>query len=202
MEKNTCTNTKEYDQSEKIFAYEQMMKELSKNPNSSNQLKMLKMQKYFNGRMGDSGWFGRITEIFSHTVKSRKSWVALQGRDDSHIKFKKNGKIQYLPIEVKTNGGRISSLYERNAPKFIVYSLNINNSLTKEPRIVEPVIMRTQDFLQLLTECNAIKNTNGTNPELAIQAISKKLYIRLLEYPISYDRDAIYTEYDFEGIEI
>ena len=167
-----------------------------------NNARAEKMQKYYEGRDVDSGWFGRITELSIHTTKSRKTRVAKQGKADTHIKFEKNGKIQYLPCEVKTNGGRISSLYEKNAPKFVIYSMNVSNSLCKEPRIIPPVVIKTNDFLQLLEDCNAIKNTNGKNDELAIQAISKKLYERLLDYPITYDENAIYTEDDFEGLEI
>ena len=167
-----------------------------------NNARAEKMKKYFEGRDVDSGWFGRITELSIHTPKSRKAKVAKQGKADTHIKFERNGKFQYLPAEVKTNGGRISSLYEKNAPKFVIYSMNVSNSLCKEPRIIPPVVFQTSSFLQLLEDCGAIKHTNGKNDELAIQAISKKLYQRLLDYPIAYDEDNIYTDYDFEGLEI
>jgi len=167
-----------------------------------NNARAEKMLKYYEGRDVDSGWYGRIVELSSHTGKSRKIRVAKQGKADTHIKLEKNGKIRYLPCEVKTNGGRISSLYEKNAPKFVIYSMNVSNSLCKEPRIIPPVVIKTSDFLQLLEDCNAIKNTNGKNDELAIQAISKQLYQRLLDYPILYDENAIYTEDDFEGLEI
>ena len=87
-----------------------------------NNARAEKMQKYYEGRDVDSGWFGRITELSIHTTKSRKTRVAKQGKADTHIKFEKNGKIPIFTSEVKTNGGRISSLYEKNAPKFVIYS--------------------------------------------------------------------------------
>jgi hypothetical protein len=57
--------------------------------------------------------------------------------------------------------------------------------------------MRTEKFLAILEECNATKSTNGTNPEVAIQVTSKKLFIALSEYTLTYDPNHRYTETDF-----
>lgn len=148
------------------------------------------------------GTLGRVTELASATDRTHKTRVAKQGADDTHIKMSINGKTKYVACEVKTNGGRIESLYTKNAPKYVIYSMNVQNSLVKTPRVLAPIVIETKLFLRVLEECNAIKSTNGKNPERAIQATSKKLYARLLEYPIPYDANTTYTADDFDGIDI
>lgn len=145
---------------------------------------------------------GMITELASATDRTRKTRVAKQGANDTSIKMLVNGKIKYVPCEVKTNGGRVSALYEKNAPKYVIYSMNVQNSLVKTPRVLAPIVIRTDLFLTVLEECNALKNTNGVNPELAIQCTSKKLFARLSEYPIPYNANTVYSPSDFEDIEI
>lgn len=147
----------------------------------------------------DDGAFGRIVELASHTEKSRKTRVSKQGEKDTSIKFAVNGKIRYIPAEVKTNGGRIEGLYAPNAPKFVIYSMNVCNSLATYNTAKK--LFPTAIFLEMLETLNAIKSTNGTNPERAIQAVSKKLYTAVSDWPIEYDPNATYTADDFEGLE-
>lgn len=144
---------------------------------------------------------GRVTELASATDRTRKTRVAKQGATDTRIKMNVNGKVHYIACEVKTNGGRIESLYAKNAPKYVIYSMNVQNSIVKTPRVLAPIVIETKLFLKVLAECNAIKCTNGVNPERAIQATSKKLFARLSDYPIPYDANTIYTPNDFDGIE-
>jgi hypothetical protein len=39
------------------------------------------------------------------------------------------------------------------------------------------------------------------NPEPAIQVSSKRLFERLLDWPIPYEPDTVYTPDDFDGVE-
>lgn len=146
----------------------------------------------------DDGAFGRIVELASHTEKSRKTRVSKQGEKDTSIKFSVNGKTRYISAEVKTNGGRIEGLYSPNAPKFVIYSMNVCNSLAtyNTSKKVFPTVI----FLEMLETLNAIKSTNGTNPERAIQAVSKKLYTAVSDWSIEYNPNATYTADDFEGL--
>lgn len=146
----------------------------------------------------DDGAFGRIMELASHTEKSRKTRVSKQGEKDTSIKMLVNGKTRYVPAEVKTNGGRIEGLYASNAPKFIIYSMSVCNSLATYNTTKK--VFPTAIFLEMLETLNAIKSTNGKNPERAIQAVSKKLYNAVSDWPIEYNPNATYTADDFEGL--
>lgn len=168
--------------------------------NAGNLDRFFEMLRHFNNAANDSGAYGRIIEISSHTAKSRKISVASQGKRDTSVKMLVNGKIRYIAAEVKTNGGRIENLYKKGAPRFVVYSMNFHNSLAA--RELAPILIEREKFLQVLQECGAIKSTNGKNPEHAIQVTSKKLYLRLADYPIPYEPDTVYTEADFEGLEV
>ena len=143
----------------------------------------------------DNGAYGRIREIMNKSEHSKQANFAKQGKADCFVWM--DGKR--YNAEYKTNGGRIGALYGAKAPKFVVYEMDVCNSGTSnQRRVVEPVVMRTELFLELLAECNAIKSTNGTNPEPAIQVTSKTLYVRLSDYTLHYDPNRRYTAGDFE----
>lgn len=167
------------------------------------------MLRHLSNAGHDSGAYGRIAELASHTDKSRKVKVATQGKADTSIKLEVNGKVRYVPAEVKTNGGRIASLMAKGAPKYVVYSLDFvqkhkaskSRDAWEEERHIDPVVIPTATFLEMLAKCNAIKSTNGANPEPAIQVSSKRLYEILLDWPIPYEPDTVYTPDDFDGLE-
>ncbi len=100
-----------------------------------------------------------------------------------------------------------ASLYAKGAPNsyylllHFVQNTSLQSPAWEETRHVDPVIMPTDTFLALLVSCNAIKSTNGTNPEPAIQVSSKRLFERLLDWPIPYEPDTVYTPDDFDGVE-
>lgn len=143
----------------------------------------------------DDGAYGRIDEILSLSVRSIRTNFAKQGKADCFVYV--DGKR--YNAERKTNGGRIGSLYGKKAPKFVVYSMDICNAGTNNARrVIEPIVMRTEKFLAILEECHATKNTNGKNPEIAIQASSKVLFMALSEYSLAYDASIRYTADDFE----
>lgn len=150
--------------------------------------------RHFNNADNDSGAFGRIKEILSKSKHSRQINFAKQGRGDCFVYV--DGK-RYT-AECKTNGGRIGHLYEKNAPKYVVYSMDVCNAGTSHlRRQISQIVIRTDKFLAILEECGAIKNTNGKQPEPAIQVTSKALFIALDSYPLKYDSSRKYTESDF-----
>lgn len=158
----------------------------------------------------DCGRFGKVFEILSAPTTSRKKSVSAQGKAD--IYFHIDGKR--VKAEVKTNGGRIENLYRVRKPEnaFIVYYLNITTRTYTnkdgsigggQERIIEPIILTVRDFLKIVEDCNAVKTIGhkGQNDfERAIQADSKKLYNRLLDYPIPFERDTNYSTDDFEDL--
>lgn len=151
------------------------------------------------------GTAGRIFELECASVHSRKTHVSKQGQADIYIKYERGTR----PAECKTNGGRIGSLYAKNAPAFVIYRLDWvqhRKPTKKKPNgfcvsvYVEPKIIPTSLFLAKLAEFGAIKSTNGTNPEPAIQVSSKKWHEWLASYPVNYDSARCYTANDFENL--
>ena len=158
------------------------------------QARATEMRRIYANRATDTcGWFGRLVEVASHTNRSRQVKVARQGKVDTRVRLEVNGKVRSVPAESKTNGGRIGSLYEAGAPRFVVYTMNLCNAGTGNlPRRLAPVVVLREEFLSLLEECNAIKSTNGTNPEPAIQASSKRLYLAL-QNATPFEANRVYT---------
>ena len=175
--------------------------------------------KHYLENTADSGRMGRAFELSCARIRSAKTCVSKQGQADISVKMELDGKIRYIPAECKTTGGRIDDLLMgKNKSPFIVYRLQFvqKHKATKkaaeweENRSVPAVIVPTDLFLQMLTECNAIKAVahNGIQDGLAIQPSSKKMYERLTAYIENYgdcvlfDRERTYADFDFEGLEI
>lgn len=167
----------------------------------------------------DDGRFGRAFELSCARVNSAKICVSKQGQKDISVKMEINGKIRYIPAECKTNGGRIDDLLNgKNKSPFIVYRLQFvqKHKATKtapeweEVRAVPAVIVPTELFLRMITECNALKaiNHNGVQDGIGIQPSSKKMYERLTAYIENYgdcvlfDNERTYADFDFEGLEL
>ena len=167
----------------------------------------------------DDGRNGRAFELSCARVNSRKTCVSKQGKTDISIKIEINGKIRYIPAECKTNGGRVDDLLDgKNKSAFVIYRLQFvqKHKASKtapawdEIRSIPAVVMPTDLFLQMLTECNAIKAVahNGVQDGLAIQPSSKKMFERLTAYIENYgdcvlfDRERTYADFDFEDLEI
>lgn len=155
----------------------------------------------------DDGAHGRAFELECASAYSRKTHVGLNGEADVYVKVGK-GTVK---AECKTNGGRIESLLNgSNKAKYVIYRLDLTiehkAGKTKpawtEHRHINPVIIPTELFLEALEHFGAIKNTNGNNPERAIQVSSKKWYEWLLDYPMTYKPELRYSEDDFEGLTV
>ena len=167
----------------------------------------------------DDGRNGRAFELECARPASHKTCVSKQGQTDVSVKIEINGKIRYIPAECKTNGGRIDDLLTgKNKSAFVIYRLQFVQKhkasktapAREEHRNIPAVIIPTDLFLQMLTECNAIKAVahNGVQDGLAIQPSSKKMFERLTAYIENYgecvlfDRERTYADFDFEGLAV
>lgn len=170
--------------------------------------RQLKIEFWQNRINSNDGARGKIFELECALANSKKIDIGEVNESDVYIHV--GGKNSNVKAEVKTNGGRIESLLNgKNPSKYVIYRLDIDVKLpagkTKPARIehrhVEPVVIPTDIFINALKRFNAIKNTNGKQPERAIQVTSKKLYNWLLDWPIPYNPALIYQLSDFEGLE-
>lgn len=167
----------------------------------------------------DDGRFGRAFEVSCARPLSHKTEVSAQNRADVSIKMMVNGKIQYVHAECKTNGGRVNDLLDgSNKSRFVIYRLDTvqkHKATKKSPewveiRTVEPVVIPTDLFLEMLRECNALKTVahGGVVDGIAIQVSSKKMFERLTAYinnygkAVIFDRERIYEDWDFEDLEL
>lgn len=164
------------------------------------------------------GAMGRAFELSCARAGSRKTCVSKQGKVDVSVKVVVNGKAKYLPAECKTNGGRVDDLLSgSNKSAFVIYQLTFvqKHKATKkadaweEVRSVPAVIVPTALFLQMLTECNAIKAIahGGVQDGIAIQPSSKRMYERLTAYTenfpdMVFSPEATYEDWMFEGLEL
>lgn len=171
-------------------------------------MRMSEIERHTKNINHDDGAQGRIFEIECASKNSKKTRVSKQGETDIYIHIgTKNSNIK---AECKTNGGRIESLINgTNKAKFIIYRMDytIKHKASKtkperiERRFVSPVVIPTEIFINALRRFNALKSTNGKNPEIAIQVSSKKFYEWLLDWPIPFEAETIYTIDDFDGLE-
>ncbi len=166
--------------------------------------------RYNNGEAVDSGLYGKVTELLSHDEKSTIYRVQAQGKNDAYIIV--DGKRR--PLEVKTNGGRIESLYKLSTKaresRYISYTLDVTIKAGKprkdgtckpaEHRYIN-ALMTIAQFIELVESVNATKviGHNDSDREVAIQSDSKKLYKALVngEY-MEYYRDWEYFTEDFK----
>jgi hypothetical protein len=150
--------------------------------------------KHWNNMDNDDGACGRIEDILAKSVNSTICNFSKQGQADCFVWV--DGKR--YKAERKTNGGRVGELYGKKPPKFVVYSMDVCNSGTGQlRRVIAPIVMTTIQFKAILEDCNALKSTNGKNPEIAIQVTSKALFIALSDYTLTYDPARQYTTEDF-----
>ena len=167
------------------------------------------VNRYNNGEPIDSGLYGKVVELLSHDEKSTIYRVQAQSRNDAYIII--DGKRR--PLEVKTNGGRIESLYRLNAKArqshYISYTLDIVIKAGKprkdgtckpaEHRYIN-ALMTVAQFIDLVESVDATKviSHNASDREIAIQSDSKKLYKALVNGNyLEYFRDWEYFEEDF-----
>jgi hypothetical protein len=174
-------------QQDKFFRYLEKISALPEKTATERERKAQAFRHLYNAEH-DNGAFGRVEEILSHSHGSKITRVRKQGQVDTFVKV--DGKR--YGVEYKTNGGRIESLYSGSV-RFVVYSLDICNATTSnKPRHLDPVVLRTETFLEILEDCGAIKCTNGKNPERAVQPSSKKMFEMLVQYGTPFNPEQNY----------
>ena len=105
-----------------------------------------------------------------------------------------------------------------NKSAFVIYRLEFvqkhKASKTRpewnEVRQIPATLIPTKLFLQMLTDCNAIKEVahNGVVDGLAIQPSSKKMYERLTAYienygeSVLFDNTKAYEDWELEDLEL
>lgn len=164
------------------------------------------------------GAMGRAFELSCARAGSRKTCVSKQGQVDVSVKVVVNGKARYMPAECKTNGGRVDDLLSgSNKSAFVIYRLDFvqkykatkSAPAREEVRHIPATIIPTALFLQMLTECNAIKQVahGGVVDGIAIQPSSKKMFERLTAYienfpDMVFTNETTYEDWMFEGLEL
>ena len=157
----------------------------------------------------DSGLYGKVKELLSHNERSTITRVRPQGKSDSYINV--DGKRR--PLEVKTNGGRVESLFtmtERaKETRYIRYTLDftVKAGKPKKDGTCKPAehryfdgVMTIKTFIEILESTKAYKviGHNESDKERAVQSDSKKLYKALLASgAVDYVTDFNYTVADF-----
>lgn len=176
----------------------------------NEKIRIAKSAEYL-ANTADCGRFGRAFEMACARPNSRKTRVSAQGRADVSVRY--NGR--YVPAECKTNGGRVDDLLSgTNKSKFVIYQLTFiqKHKATKkhgaweEVRKVPAVIIPTGLFLNMLRECNALKEVRhgGVVDGIAIQPSSKQMFERLTayieNYQLTFSNTAEYESWMFEGV--
>lgn len=168
---------------------------------------------YHEHNTNDCGGKGRAFELQCARTNSRKIKVSEQNEIDVFVKISSGNRAVYAPAECKTNGGRIDELLNGTTKaKYVIYRLEFTQKLKNsvEERIVPPVIIPVDLFLNLLQEINAIKviNRHGEFDGYGIQVSSKKLYLRLLDYidnygaSVLFDNEKTFEDWELEDLEI
>lgn len=163
------------------------------------------------------GVMGCCAEVLRATSGSKKMAVSNAGRVDCRILYRsKSGAVIPVACESKTNLGRIEtteteySKAEVMEGRYVIYSMDICNRGTNNcRRRVSAVVIPRRVFTDKLLELNAVKAIKRKNKKTGevyldgycIQATSKKLWLWLDSWPIKYDRNAVYCDDDFEGLE-
>lgn len=151
----------------------------------------------------DNGAFGKSLELTLTRDKSLKTRVSKETNSDNYFSFNNGSKRIAKAVEVKTNGGRIGKIIkavEKGKNGYVIYQLNVCNSTTKNKlRYTDPLIMTYEKFVNALIECGAIRTLvkDGVQ-EYAIQPSNKAWYEWLLDYPVIYDINEVYSDIDFE----
>jgi len=176
-----------------------------------DEVRLEKAWRMYCGDYRGDGVMGACAEMLSATPHSKKTTISNSGRNDNYINYRTaSGHIIPVSCERKTSGGRIQtfesefSKAEHIQGKFVIYSMDVCNSTTSyKRRYVPAVVIPRKLFVEKLEEFNAIKavNKNHVLDGYAIQVSSKKLYNWLLDWPIVFDRTAVYSDDDFEGLE-
>lgn len=193
-----------------IDAFEAKNGKDTKRANTAKMLVNKNVERYNNNEPIDCGLYGKVTELLSHDEKSTIYRVQAQSRNDAYIII--DGKRK--PLEIKTNGGRIESLYKLSAKaresRYISYTLDVTIKAGKprkdgtckpaERRYIN-ALMTVAQFIDLVESVHATKviGHSESDREIAVQSDSKKLYKALVNGNyLEYFRDWEYFTEDFK----
>ncbi len=127
-------------------------------------------KRYMCGLNTDSGLYGKVFELLMRKPNSKVTWVQSQNKSDYITNI--NGTFTH--VEVKTNFGRVGDFYKfkKIDTRYVVYALcaekigkHERKDGTKDVKrwIIEPVIMRMTDFLNILETTKAVKYIEHKN---------------------------------------
>lgn len=156
------------------------------------------------------GVVGCMAEMLTATPNSKKSTISNAGKTDCFIRYRtENGIIVPVRCESKINGGRIQTIESEYSKaeeingKFIVYRFDICNANTSNlRRHCPPLVFPRVEFVNYLYTHNLVKKVNHKSKTVgyAIQVTSKAWFEFLSDYPIVWDRTAVYSDNDFDGL--
>lgn len=172
----------------------------------------------------DCGRWGRAEEVLQARKRQKKARMSPQNKKDNTLVFiNDKGKREYRNAESKENGGRITDLLTPNgwtqgeAPKYIIYTLRIAEPITAKKkaalkaegkplpmRIVKPKVIPVEIFVAKVYELGAYKDATdaeGNVNGVQIQPTNKAFYEWLERWPVTYDREWTYEDWEFEGAE-
>lgn len=143
--------------------------------------------KDFRNDETQNGANGVRFEFECHSSRDKRSKIGKEKNDDITVYIDLgNGFCRKERAECKTNGGRIDGIIKavkRGEEFMVIYELALMNSTTGGKYIYIPAVYcPASKFIEILTECKAIKtvNKNGEFDGYAIQP-SKRTFWRELE---------------------
>lgn len=191
-----------------------------------NNARQTKIESYL-ANTADCGRFGRAKEVELTPTFSTKNAVSTANKADNYVRVRlDNGRVVRYPVEVKTNGGRVDTLFTKEyitgtaftGAKLVSYTMEYtikhkagkHTDAWEEKRTIPSMLIPKQVFVDaLLSDSSFLKAVNhgGIQDGIAIQVSSKRWYERLKEYANNYEDlahepDRIYDAYQFEGVEL
>lgn len=144
-------------------------------------------KKDFRNDETQNGTNGIRFELECHSSRDKRTKIGKNKNDDITVYIDLgNGFCRKERAECKTNGGRIDNILnavKRGEEFMVIYELSLLNSTTGGKYIYVPAVYcPASKFIEILTECKAIKtvNKNGGFDGYAIQP-SKRAFWRELE---------------------
>lgn len=170
------------------------------------------------------GRFGAAEELLQARKRQKKQKMSPANKKDNTVVFIVDGKREVRNMESKENGGRITDALQAadgwvqgDVSKYIAYTLRIEapiGSPKKKKLIAEgkpipmwilpPKLIPMEVFLAKIQEFGAWKEAtdkNGKPNGIQIQPTNKALHEWLERWPVVYDREWTYEDWEFEGAE-
>lgn len=169
------------------------------------------------------GRFGAAEELLQARKRQKKQKMSPSNKKDNTVVFIVNGKRESRNMESKENGGRITDALQAadgwvqgDISKYIAYTLRIPVPMTPKKkaaliaegkeipmRILPTKLIPMGIFLARVQEFGAYKDATDANGKVngvQIQPTNKALYEWLESWPVNYDREWTYEDWEFEGL--